>query len=507
MSIIVIKCNHKKVNSNKCSNMLNVTLWIVVFLVSFISWFIFYVKKKHSYWERQGIKGPKPLFLVGTTFAGVDKPIVEANRDFYKKFGNLYGLYDGLQAHLVVGDPELLRHICVKDFHIFPQGFHFPSLHEIEKSFLINLYGEKWKRIRTLLTPTFSTGKIKRMFNLMKICNKDAQLQLKNLTKSGEAQFDPKYFWGRYNMDVIAKCCFATNLDVYSNEEDVFLRNFIEFFQGNPLKLLCAAVFPGWFSRLLKLSLFPPKNLEFLRDLTLTLIENRKNGQNKADDFLQTLIDLETSTEDGDLNKAKLSTDEIVGASMISLVAGYETTSTLLTWSCYRLAKNPDIQEKLYQQISEVDLDDYETLNSLSYLDAVISETLRIDAPIVLFQRLSHSDYKFPGTNVEIKKGTTISIPVYAIHHDPANYPDPEVFDPQRFLDGSVKPFTFLPFGSGPRLCIGMRFALINAKLSLAYLVKNYHIFTTDATPSKIKYARGSIILAAEDLKLGIKPR
>ncbi|XP_053212551.1 uncharacterized protein LOC128396055 [Panonychus citri] len=494
--------------------------WILLILTASISWFLFFARSKHTYWTRQGIKGPKPTFVIGNTFSGLDKSVVEILTSRYNKYGKVYGVYDGLQPHLVVGDPELLRHICVKDFHIFPQSFRFASLHPIEESFLINVCGDKWKRIRSLLTPTFSSGKLKKMFSLMKVCVQDAKSQLTLMTTSKEddsvgmeAQFDPKYFWGRYNMDVIAKCCFATSLNVYDNSDDIFLRNFTEFFQGNPFKLLSFAVAPGWILKALKLSFFPTKNLEFLRDLTLALIEKRKNKDNKADDFLQLLLDLESEnepdkeSESSTGKKSQLTSDEIVGASIIFLVAGYETTSTLLTWACYRLATNPEIQEKLFQEVSNSDIFDYEVLNSLPYLDAVLSETLRIDSPIIMFQRHAHADYILPGTSVKIEKGTPVTIPIYAIHHDPEHYPEPEIYDPNRFLNGSVKPFTFCPFGAGPRICIGMRFALINAKLSLAVLIRNFCLFTTDATPVDFKYGKATIILTAEDLKLGLKPR
>ena len=482
--------------------------WLVVGIISIISWLFYYIKQKQSYWEKQGVKGPKPLFLLGNV--GFSKPITDNLIDDYTKYGKVYGTYQGTNPHLVVGEPELLRQICVKDFHIFPQGFDQNYLGPVERNFLTALYGEKWKRMRSTLSPTFTTGKMKKMFDLIKICNQEAQKELVKLTSSQDPDFDPKYFWGRYNLDVITKCCFATSFDVYNSSDDEILRHFVEVFKPNKLKFFIMLTAPKWVSRMMKISVNSNESLDYLKQLTLPIIEQRKKSDNKGNDFLQLLIDAEVVSKEGEELKGeakKLSPDEIVSSAVIFLIAGYETTSTLLTWACYRLATNPDIQEKLYQEVKQANIEDYEVLQDLPYLDAVISETLRIDSPILLFQRVSHSDYILPGTDIKIQKGTVVTIPVYAMHHDPENYPEPEVFDPNRFLEGSPKPFTFLPFGAGPRTCIGMRFALINAKLSLASLVRNYQLFPNDKTPSKIEHVMGAIIKTAKTLTLGIKPR
>uniref|UniRef100_T1K707 Cytochrome P450 n=1 Tax=Tetranychus urticae TaxID=32264 RepID=T1K707_TETUR len=458
--------------------------WFVVALISVISWIFIYTKKNHSYWEKQGVKGPKPLFLIGNT--AFSKSITDDLVDNYTKYGKIYGTYQGTSPHLHVGEPELIRQICYKDFHIFPQGFEQNILGSIERNFLTALYGEKWKRMRK------------------------AQKKLVKLTSSKEPDFDPKYFWGRYNLDVITKCFFATSFDVYNSSDDEVLRHFVKAFEPNWIKIVFLVTAPKWFLRMIKMSGGSAESLNYLKQLALPIIEQRKKGNNKGNDFLQLLIDAEVVGKEGEELKGeakKLSSDEIISSTIIFLLAGYETTSTLLTWACYRLSTNPDIQEKLHQEVSQANIEDYEVLQDLPYLEAVISETLRIDPPILLFQRVSHSDYVLPGTEIKIKKGTVVTFPVYAMHHDPENYPDPEVFDPNRFLEGSPKPFTFLPFGAGPRTCIGMRFALINAKLSLASLVRNYQLFPNDKTPSEIEHVTGTFIKTAKTLTLGIKPR
>ncbi|CAF1295808.1 unnamed protein product [Rotaria sordida] len=163
---------------------------------------------------------------------------------------------------------------------------------------------------------------------------------------------------------------------------------------------------------------------------------------------------------------------KIIGQAVIFLVAGYETTSILMSCFFYVMATEPVIQEKVYEEICQELGDDevtHEKLNQLPYLDMVISETLRMYPPGIRFDRVASCDYQLG--NYHIPKGSIINVSVYPIHHDPNVWPDPEKFIPERFLPAEKAkrhPMTYLPFGDGPRNCIGMRFALLEAKLGIA---------------------------------------
>ena len=128
----------------------------------------------------------------------------------------------------------------------------------------------------------------------------------------------------------------------------------------------------------------------------------------------------------------------IVSTAIVILVAGYDTTGTTLSWACYELAKNPDVQEKLRVEIEEVMGDStsdltYDDLQSMTYLDQVISETLRFHTPISILRRAVEKDYKVPGHDLVLKKDQGIWINIMSVHFDPESYPDPEVFNPENF--------------------------------------------------------------------------
>ncbi|GBN24126.1 Cytochrome P450 3A5 [Araneus ventricosus] len=158
----------------------------------------------------------------------------------------------------------------------------------------------------------------------------------------------------------------------------------------------------------------------------------------------------------------------------------YETTSTALAFTTYLLAKHQDVQENLYQEIKDMiergQKLEYATINKLHYLDKVLNESMRIYPPIHLFtNRYALEDVQYG--DIHIPEGTLIQAPVYLMHHDPDFWSEPEIFDPERF---SAKPnsegITYLPFGVGPRNCLGMRFAQLEAKLALANMVYKFNI-------------------------------
>lgn len=185
----------------------------------------------------------------------------------------------------------------------------------------------------------------------------------------------------------------------------------------------------------------------------------------------------------------KLDEDEVIAQAVTFLMAGYETTATTLTYATYELALNPDVQDKLCEEVN-ASLNsngriDYEVLCRLPYLDAVISETLRRHSPAVKVTRVAQQEYKVGKTGITMFPGQQVDLPVYAIHHDKKYYPNPFKFDPERFMPHNrenLVPYTYLPFGGGPRNCIGMRFSLLETKLSLAQILRRFTFFRCNET-------------------------
>lgn len=166
-----------------------------------------------------------------------------------------------------------------------------------------------------------------------------------------------------------------------------------------------------------------------------------------------------------------------------------------LNYCIYELAMNPRIQNQLYQVLchktNKGQWLDHETINKIEYLEATIFETLRMYPPVIRLERRAAEDYRLSDTDIVVKKGHMIEISVYAVHHNADNYPRPESFEPWRFMHKNrktIKPFTYLPFGDGPRNCIGRKFAMMEIKLALAKLVLRFKFEPSASTQRPIVF-------------------
>ncbi|CAL1278466.1 unnamed protein product [Larinioides sclopetarius] len=195
----------------------------------------------------------------------------------------------------------------------------------------------------------------------------------------------------------------------------------------------------------------------------------------------------------------ELSIDELVAQSVIFFTAGHDTTASTLAFATYFLALDQDIQDRLRTEVdSAVEENDgeltYESIQSMKYLDNIISETLRIYPVAVRLERHTEADYKLGDTGITIPKGMLVSIPIFAIHRDPKLWPDPEKFNPERFTPeerAKRDPYSYIPFGAGPRNCVGMRFALMQIKVCLAHIISNFKISRCPQTKVPLEFNMG----------------
>lgn len=234
---------------------------------------------------------------------------------------------------------------------------------------------------------------------------------------------------------------------------------------------------------------------ELCRD-TLTYRQKHRVSRN---DFFSLLMKLQEEQKDFDLStengEEPLTFNEFVAQCFVFFIAGFETSSILMTFILYELAKNPSIQEKLRREIKNVLNKNngqltYDSLNELSYLDCIVNEVLRLYPPLINLQRVVTKDYKLPDSDVVLKKGDFVIVPLYSIQRDPKYFANPSEFIPERFNDeniGDIKPFTFLPFGDGPRVCVGQRFGMMEIRVGLVTLLNRYKFTLSEKMPTKLK--------------------
>lgn len=497
----------------------------------------FYYKNKFSFWSKRGIPGPKPWPLVGNIVTWVRSNRTKLDLEWSKTYGRVFGVYEGSTPRLWIVDPDLVQRICIKDFDIWHDHEVNPFLNKYQKNFIFLIEGNHWKEVRAIMSPTFTSGKIKRMFKFLDFCADDlveimAEQIREQQDKNGD-KFEPakgaiinaKELHGLYTTDAIATCCYGLKLERAGEGNDFpagrneFNRMAQSIFRFPLFRFFLANIAP---TKLLHAIGFTVLPLSFFREIasfTTEIVQRRQKSAKKFDDYLQILLEarlgdeLELDELDASENhhvgvtkesllkdqekileqvrarnnsKTQLSDLEVLSGAMFLLIVGVETTANLLTSASIVFANHPDIEQRLYEEISaiaEPQQDkktyhfEYEKLTQCVYLDAFLSECLRRFPPVMQVDRISNADYRIDEYDLDLPAGSKIFLGVYALHHDPELWEDPMTFNPERFMPENrhkIKSGSYLPFGMGPRHCIGMRFSLTEAKLAVAKLIMHY---------------------------------
>ncbi|XP_064122320.1 cytochrome P450 6k1-like [Macrobrachium nipponense] len=498
--------------------MVLITLALVALLVTSL-WL--YSKHRLSYWAKRGILSPPTLPLLGNFVDIVmGKPgrwtFDEKVYRNYTKEG-LGGAYVLLSPVLYISDPEMIKQILVKDFDHFSDRQTFTSLHKNDRTLnesLFNKNGEKWKRLRNLMTPAFTSGKLKNMFHL--VTEKADALKafcLKEATKN--SYINVKKACGRFTIDTIASCAFGIECNSFEDEDAVFPAKVPPFFAAGPLRVLkfmVVAAFP-FITGFIDLGVFPEEKFFFQQVAEETIAARRRGA--KRGDFLDLLLEAQASEKNfpDDQTKAKILDDAtIISQSILFIVVGYDTTATTIAIASYLSSKNPEAQQRLRQELQEIVRKEgtitYQGVMDAKYLDACIMETLRLYPPAPNLERVCSKDYKVPGTNITVRKGDIIEVPLWSIHRDEKYWPEPEVYNPDRFMPenkADIEPCTHMPFGGGPRNCIAMRFALLEAKVALSTLLLTFDMKTAPGFHD-LDLANSSFLIMPTSVNLVLEP-
>ncbi|XP_059488820.1 cytochrome P450 6k1-like [Neocloeon triangulifer] len=500
---------------------------LIVELLAFglAAWALFYwyATKNYNYWQSKGVPTVKKLTpLLGTmaeTFTLTTQLGIFYQKMYNELDGERFGGYYKLRdPALLIRDPELIKSVLVKDFH----SFHDNDIHINESNDpmlaynIFSIHGPRWKYLRTRLTPAFTSGKMKMMFPLMlEVCD---ELK-KHIQRAAEKKegLETKRLAASYTTDNVGTCAFGVKCNSLENENNTFRQMGLELVTVGPVRglMLMIVLFCPKLGDLLGLKFISDKLANFFRKMVKDAMEYREKNNVTRQDFIHLLMQLkkkgqleadpadksekqengtkqENGAPDNYEESGKLDfTHDVLTAQAVGFFGdGFETSSTALGFAIFEIAYHQDVQDRVREEIEDV-LEKhggklcYEAIQEMPYLDRVISETLRMYPPAGAINRLCTQRYQIPGSDLKIEVGTTVSVPVYALQHDPKYWPEPERFDPDRFTEENKKdrvPYTFLPFSEGPRICIGMRFAQTQIKAALVTIVKNFNLKPTGQT-------------------------
>jgi cytochrome P450 len=369
-------------------------------------------------------------------------------------------------AKFVLNDPENFPKTTLTTFK------------KSEKIFSNNIVfanGEQWRQYRNVLSPPFHFDAVKKW--IPDFYNLSLEL-MQQWEKISDKPIDVIHWLPLFTLDVLGVTVLSRNFNAMKGEEseDLEAVNNIIGKPATPKMLIMGAI-----ERKFGLNLNKKINdsIDYIYDSMLDIINARKLKKNDTEHF--DLIDVMLNAHDPNWTEK-----ELVSNAFIMFLAGHETTSTALGWMVYHLATLPEIQQKLKEEVDRVLQGKpitQDNIRELVYMSYVIKENLRIQPPVTWVpSRIMKEDTEFEG-RMTIPKGARIGMNIYAVHHNPEFWPEPEKFDPERFTKPTV-PFSFLPFSLKSRACLGNQFSLVEQTVFLATLMQHFKVSVSSHTPS-----------------------
>ncbi|MGL5405352.1 MAG: cytochrome P450 [Propionibacteriaceae bacterium] len=340
------------------------------------------------------------------------------------------------------------------------------------------------------LSPTFTSGKLKGMLPIIKNCGQTLEDYLVKNVKKGVDVFEFRDLMARFNTNIISSVAFGIDNDCINEPDHIFRKMGAKIFEpslSNAARGLFALLAPNLFHKV-KLRSVQRDVEDFIFSIVKQTVDYREQKNFSRNDFMQLLIQLknqgyvsvdkykDSSDESKSSNEHKnLTMNELLANAFVFFVAGFETSSSTLSFCLYELTKNAEIQRKVQEELdkvfkrSSVDEITYEMLSDLKYLECCVDETLRKYPIVPVLFRTATKDYKVADSDLTIPKDTSIIIPILGFHRDPKIFENPMEFKPERFENssngnGNSKGIFYSPFGDGKLLLtfIGSLFYLVS---------------------------------------------
>ncbi|KAM3376424.1 cytochrome 97B2, chloroplastic [Capsicum galapagoense] len=482
-----------------------------------------------------------------------DRPLFFSLYDWFLKYGSVYKLAFGPKAFVVVSDPIVARHILRENTFSYDKGVLSEILEPIMGKGLIPADLDTWKQRRRVITPGFHSSYLEAMAKVFTECADRTMLKFNKLLGQEESgggkiiELDLEAEFSNLALDIIGLAVFNYDFGSITKESPVIKAVYGTLFEAEHRSTF---YIPYWNIPLARWLV--PRQRKFQNDLKVIndcldgLIQNAKETRQEADveklqqrDYLN-LKDASLLRFLVDMRGVDVDDRQLRDDLMTMLIAGHETTAAVLTWAVFLLAQHPDKMKKAQSEIDAVlgqGRTTFESLKKLEYLRLIVVESLRLyPQPPLLIRRSLKSD-KLPGgyngdkDGYEIPAGTDVFLSVYNLHRSPYFWDMPNEFEPERFLvqresqgiegwagfdpsrsPGALYPneiisdFAFLPFGGGPRKCVGDQFALMESTIALAMLLQKFDV-ELKGSPKDVELVTGATIHTKTGLWCKLKKR
>ena len=404
---------------------------------------------------------------------GVRRNPIPYHERYFERFGDSFSIRIGKSRHIILSrDNEVAQYILQKNQrNYYKSKFQSVYLSKYLGKGLLTVDGEFWLKQRRLIQPAFHKQKMNQLVDNMKLT---IVSELKEIVTDKKVDLFP--IMSEVAFNVVAKSLFQ-----FSIEEEKLnrIKYIIEAVQNFLIKEIRLPHKAWWFSisgQVKKHLQLAEENDEIIRGI----IDERVASQNEVNDLLNML--LETRYED---TGEGMSVEQLIDEIKILFIAGHETTANALTFTLQLLGSHLDVQQKVFEEILKVESeseDVVEQLQKMTYINAVLNESMRLYPPAWITDRQNVDDDVLG--KFTIKKDTLIGVSFYELHRNPKYWENPDQFDPNRFLGEQKKHSMqyFYPFGAGPRMCIGAGFAMYEMCLTIFYIIKKYKVVSVQNT-------------------------
>ncbi|TDH16388.1 hypothetical protein EPR50_G00019250 [Perca flavescens] len=408
--------------------------------------------------------------------------------DFTRDFANapLFKLWIGPIPFVILFHPETVETVLTNAVHM-EKSYAYKFLHPWLGTGLLTSTGLKWRQRRKMLTPTFHFSILT---DFLEVMNEQAEILVQKLEKQvGKGPFDCFSHVTLCALDIICETAMGKKIYAQSNSDSEYVKSVYKMSDIVSRRQRSPWFWPDFVYSYFGEGRKHDKTLKILHSFTYKVIHERMEnisynesdsdsdkGTKKRRAFLDML--LKTTYEDG----SKMSHQDIQEEVDTFMFEGHDTTAASMNWTIHLLGSHPEAHRKVQQELQEVfGTSDRpvntEDLKKLKYLECVIKEALRLFPSVPFFARSIGQDCHING--FKVPKGANAIIITYSLHRDPRYFPNPEEFRPERFLpENSVgrPPYAYIPFSAGLRNCIGQRFALMEEKVILASILRNFSV-------------------------------
>ncbi|XP_069699694.1 cytochrome P450 4C1-like isoform X2 [Periplaneta americana] len=445
------------------------------------------------------LPGPPAYPIVGTMLPFILAPRRDLMRKLLEendKYQPLFRTWLGGMPEVNLLKPEFVETVLGSSKHL-DKASSYKFLEPWLGTGLLTSTGSKWHSHRKLITPTFH---FKILDNFVEVFSEKSEILVNKLKKEiGSQGFDVYPYITRCALDIICETAMGTPVHAQEDSESDYVTAVYDMSELSIHRMFRPWLYPDWIFNLSPAGRRHNQCLRTLHEFTKRVIQERKQLHEKSQKKPETSAESEDDTLGKKKRKAFLDllleashdgvslTDEELREEVDTFMfEGHDTTSAAICWTILLLGLHPEIQNRAYEELEEIfqgsdRAPTMKDLTELKYLERVIKESLRLYPSVPMIGRELKEDVQIG--SYTIPRGVTATTHIYSIHRNPDHFPNPEVFDPDNFLPERVAnrhPYAYIPFSAGPRNCIGQKFALLEEKTMLAYILRNYEVRSLD---------------------------